>query len=156
MGCKVTQLFHFEDYTEIQKLNWANTEGFIVRFSNGDRCKIKFEEYLRLHKIMTEVSTTGIWESLKNGDDVAELLKDVPDEFYDKIDEYVEELVSQYIMLEREYTWIFNKLKDIEDRAKFAELAKRYKYPQLLFKMMDDSDYSEALWRIIKPEWRKL
>jgi len=59
-------------------------------------------------------------------------------------------------MLEREYTWIFNKLKDIEDRAKFAELAKRYKYPQLLFKMMDDSDYSEALWRIIKPEWKKL
>jgi len=156
LGCKVTQLFHFEDYTEIQKLNWANTEGFIVRFSNGDRCKIKFEEYLRLHKIMTEVSTTGIWESLKNGDDVAELLKDVPDEFYDKIDEYVEELVSQYIMLEREYTWIFNKLKDIEDRAKFAELAKRYKHPQLLFKMMDGSDYSEALWRIIKPEWKKL
>jgi T4 RnlA family RNA ligase len=156
LGCKVTQLFHFEDYTEIQKLNWANTEGFIVRFSNGDRCKIKFEEYLRLHKIMTEVSTTGIWESLKNGDDIAELLKDVPDEFYDKIDEYVEELVSQYIMLEREYTWIFNKLKDIEDRARFAELAKRYKYPQLLFKMMDGSDYSEALWRIIKPEWKKL
>ena len=156
LGCKVTQLFHFEDYTEIQKLNWANTEGFIVRFSNGDRCKIKFEEYLRLHKIMTEVSTTGIWESLKNGDDIAELLKDVPDEFYDKIDEYVEELVSQYIMLEREYTWIFNKLKDIEDRSRFAELAKRHKYPQLLFKMMDGSDYSEALWRIIKPEWRKL
>ena len=145
-----------KDVNQLKETIGDNREGYIILFSNGDRMKIKGEEYLRLHKIMTEVSTTGIWESLKNGDDIADLLKDVPDEFYDKIDDYVEELVSQYIMLEREYTWIFNKLKDIEDRARFAELAKRHKHPQLLFKMMDSSDYSEALWRIIKPEWKKL
>jgi hypothetical protein len=51
--------------------------------------KIKGEEYLRLHKIMTNVSTTGIWEMLSNGDNVLELLKDVPDEFYTKIRDYV-------------------------------------------------------------------
>lgn len=33
------------------------------------------EEYLCLHKIMTNVSTIGIWEMLSNGDDVNELLK---------------------------------------------------------------------------------
>ena len=145
-----------EDYTKLKEMIFPDEEGYVIRFSNGDRMKIKGEEYLRLHKIMTEVSTTGIWESLKNGDDIAELLKDVPDEFYDKIDEYVEELVSQYIMLEAEYNWIFNKLRGIEDRAKFAEVAKKFKYPQLLFKMLDGSDYSEAIWRIIKPEWKRL
>lgn len=145
-----------EDYTKLKEMIFPDEEGYVIRFSNGDRCKIKGEEYLRLHKIMTEVSTTGIWESLKNGDDIAELLKDVPDEFYDKIDEYAEELVSQYIMLEAEYNWIFNKLKGIEDRAEFAELAKGYKYSQILFKMLDGSDYSEALWKIIKPEFKKL
>ena len=152
----VVREYIIKDYTRLKSLIGNNFEGFVIRFSNGDRMKIKGEEYLRLHKIMTEVSTTGIWESLKNGDDIAELLKDVPDEFYDKIDEYAEELVSQYIMLEAEYNWIFNKLRGIEDRAEFAELAKRFKYPQLLFKMLDGSDYSEALWRIIKPEFRKL
>jgi RNA ligase len=145
-----------KDVNQLKETIGDNREGYIIRFSNGDRMKIKGEEYLRLHKIMTEVSTTGIWESLKNGDDIADLLKDVPDEFYDKIDEYAEELVVTYQVIESEYNWIFNKLRGIEDRARFAELAKKFKYPQLLFKMLDGSDYTEALWRIIKPEWRKL
>ena len=156
-NCDVVKRYNdVKDYSTLKGIIKDNQEGYVIRFSNGDRMKIKGEEYLRLHKIMTEVSTTGIWESLKNGDDIAELLKDVPDEFYDKIDEYVEELVSQYIMLEREYTWIFNKLKDIEDRAKFAKLAKRYKYPHLLFSMLDNKDWQTSIWDIIKPEYKKI
>lgn len=145
-----------QDYTKLKEMIHNNEEGFVVRFSNGDRCKIKGEEYLRLHKIMTEISTKSVWECLSNGDDIYKMLEDVPDEFFAKIEEYVDELTSQYMLLEAEYNWIFNKLRTIEDRAKFAELAKRYKYPQLLFKMLDGKDYSETLWRIIKPEYKKL
>lgn len=145
-----------EDYTKLKEMILDNEEGFVVRFSNGDRCKIKGEEYLRLHKIMTEISTKSVWECLSNGDDIYKMLEDVPDEFFNKIEEYVDELTSQYILLETEYNWIFNKLRTIEDRAEFAKLAKGYKYPQLLFKMLDGKDYSETLWRIIKPEFRKL
>ena len=54
--------------------------------------KIKGEEYLRLHKLMTNVSTTSVWEMLSEDKDVLEILKDVPDEFYKKIKMYVQEL----------------------------------------------------------------
>ena len=50
------------DYTYLKHAISDNREGFVVRFSNGDRMKIKGEEYLRLHKIMTNLSTTGVWE----------------------------------------------------------------------------------------------
>ena len=74
-----------QDYKQLKEMVKNDQEGFVVKFSNGDRVKVKGVEYLRLHKIMTNVSTTGIWEYLKNGEDVMELLKDVPDEFYNKI-----------------------------------------------------------------------
>lgn len=147
------------DYTLLKGMVKNNQEGFVVRFSNGDRVKIKGEEYLRLHRIMTNLSTTAIWEVLSNGGDVLSTLTDVPDEFYDKIHQYSKELMDKYISLENEYHFIFKILgrsDDFEFRASFAERAKRYKYPAILFKMYDDKDYSGLIWKIIKPEFEKL
>jgi RNA ligase len=147
------------DYTLLKGMVKNNQEGFVVRFSNGNRVKIKGEEYLRLHRIMTNLSTTAIWEVLSNGGDVLSTLTDVPDEFYDKIHQYSNELMDKYISLENEYHFIFKILgrsDDFEFRASFAERAKRYKYPAILFKMYDDKDYSGLIWKIIKPEFEKL
>jgi RNA ligase len=59
-----------------------NSEGFVIRFESGLRLKMKFEEYVRLHRILTNVSSKNIWEYLKTGQDMAEILEKVPDEFY--------------------------------------------------------------------------
>ena len=80
------------DYAELKGIIKHDEEGFVVRFTNGQRMKIKGEEYLRLHKLMTNVSTTSVWEMLSEDKDVLEILKDVPDEFYKKIKMYVQEL----------------------------------------------------------------
>jgi hypothetical protein len=80
----VVKKYNFKDYTEIQKLNWDNKEGFIVKFFNGNRCKIKFEDYVTLHKIITNISSYDIWENLKSFGKLDEdLLTQVPDEFYE-------------------------------------------------------------------------
>jgi T4 RnlA family RNA ligase len=147
------------DYTLLKGMVESNREGFVVRFSNGDRVKIKGEEYLRLHRIMTNLSTTAIWEVLSGGGDVLSTLTDIPDEFYDKIHQYSNELMDKYTKLEDEYHFIFKILSrsdDFEFRAGFAERAKRYKYPAILFRMYDDKDYSEIIWKIIRPEFGKL
>jgi T4 RnlA family RNA ligase len=147
------------DYTTLKGMVENNHEGFVVRFSNGNRVKIKGEEYLRLHRIMTNLSTTAIWEVLSGGGDVLSTLTDVPDEFYDKIHQYSNELMDKYTKLEDEYHFIFKILSrsdDFEFRAGFAERAKRYKYPAILFKMYDDKDYSGLIWKLIRPEFSKL
>ena len=147
------------DYTTLKGMVENNHEGFVVRFSNGQRVKIKGEEYLRLHRIMTNLSTTAIWEVLSNGGDILSTLTDVPDEFYDKIHQYSKELMDKYTKLEDEYHFIFKILgrsDDFEFRAGFADRAKRYKYPAILFKMYDDKDYSGLIWKLIRPEFGKL
>lgn len=165
LGCDVVKRYDgIKDYTTLKGMIGDNAEGFVVRFSNGDRMKIKGEEYLRLHKIMTNLSTTAVWEVVSSGGKMEDLLKDVPDEFYTKIKEYENELLGEFNTLKKEYEWIFNKTRNVYfktyekefNRAEFAVLAKRYKYPSILFSLLDGKDISPIIWKIIKPEFEKL
>lgn len=52
------------DYKKLKELATDNAEGFVVRFMNGFRMKLKFDEYMRLHRILTGVSNKAIWEIL--------------------------------------------------------------------------------------------
>ena len=164
---KTEQHFNFSDelYKSLKEKNEKNKEGFVLRFFPGNfRMKIKFEDYVRLHKIMTNISTTAVWEVLSNGGTMDDLLKDVPDEFYDKIREYENELVGQHNTLMNEYEWIFNKIRNVYfethqkefNRREFAELAKKYKHPSLLFGLLDGKDVSPTIWKLIRPEFCKL
>ena len=149
------------DYSELKGKIEQNAEGFVVRFSNGERIKIKGDEYIRLHKIMTNLSTTGVWDVLSNGGSMDELLMDVPDEFYNKIKEYEEKLRFQFNLIDTDYKTLFRyiqiKVEDYGgDRGTFASLAKEYSYPSLLFGLLDGKDISPIIWKIVKPEFKKL
>ena len=155
-----------KDFKELKSMVKDNQEGFVVRFSNGDRIKVKGVEYLRLHKIMTNVTTTGIWEYLKNGEDVMELLKDVPDEFYKKIENYIKDLRYYYFQISEDVGKKFdgmmygkyNDKEPITDRKEFAEwvLTQPKHMSGILFRMFDKKDYSEIIWNLIRPEFKKL
>jgi RNA ligase len=161
---KTEQHFNFSDelYKSLKKKNETNKEGFVLRFQPGNfRMKIKFEEYVRLHKIMTNLSTTAVWEVLSNGGNMDELLKDVPDEFYGKIKEYEDELKFMFNSLSNDYSIHFRDIQNMMDkvggdRKNFANVTKQYKYPSLLFGMLDGKDVSPIIWKIVKPEFKKL
>jgi RNA ligase len=161
---KTEQHFKFSDelYKSLKEKNETNKEGFVLRFQPGNfRMKIKFEEYVRLHKIMTNLSTTAVWEVLSNGGNMDELLKDVPDEFYDKIKEYEDELKFMFNSLSNDYGIHFRDIQNMMDkvggdRKNFANVAKQYKYPSLLFGMLDGKDVSPIIWKIVKPKFKKL
>ena len=155
-----------KDFKELKAMVKDDQEGFVVKFSNGDRIKVKGVEYLRLHKIMTNVTTTGIWEYLKNGEDVMELLKDVPDEFYKKIQNYVKDLRYAHFQISERAGKLhdgfrYGKYGDVDPeptKKEFAEFVfKREKvlHP-VMFAMWDKKNYDEIIWNIIKPEFKKL
>jgi len=155
-----------KDFKELKQMVKNDQEGFVVKFSNGDRIKVKGVEYLRLHKIMTNVTTTGIWEYLKNGEDVMELLKDVPDEFYKKIENYIKDLRYSYFQISEDagkrFDYMmygkYNDKEPITDRKEFAEwVSTQPKHLSgILFRMLDKKDYSEIIWNLIRPEFKKL
>lgn len=150
---------HFSglDWKNIKQLNWQNAEGFVVRFSNGQRCKIKFEDYLKLHKQMTNLSTTAIWEALKDGKTVSTVLNDVPDEFYQKVHEYENELKGKYTRIKIDCEIDFIKLEERAlSKKTFADLIKDHPNKSILFAMYDGKDYSQIIWKIIKPTFEKI
>jgi RNA ligase len=155
------------DYTFLKRMVGDNKEGFVVRFSNGSRMKIKGEEYLRLHKIMTNISTTSVWEILSTDGDLSVLLDNVPDEFYNKIKEYERNLryghynLSEYCGKTHDY-FRYGKYNDREVEPTKKELAEHLKAnikPQLhsiIYAMWDKKPYDHIIWRLLKPEFRKL
>ena len=155
------------DYSELKGKVEQNSEGFVVRFSNGDRMKIKGEEYLRLHKIMTNVSTTGVWELLSSGGDINEFLKDVPDEFYKKVKDYADLLNYGFYRVSEDcgkshHYFRYGKYNDREiepTKKQFAEHVMNHGHPPyraVMFAMWDGKPYDKLIWNVLKPEFKKL
>lgn len=145
-------------WVHLRAQNEPNREGYVIRFSNGFRVKIKFEEYVRLHRIITSISTTDIWEMLAANKPLDEILKEVPDEFFNWVRETEGKLQTEFETLENEYKCIYKMImsaNNTETRAVFANYAKRYKHPSLLFNMVDGKDYAPGIWKMIKPVWSK-
>ncbi len=144
------------DFTELKSKILQNAEGFVVRFRKGFRMKIKGEEYVRLHRILTGFSNVDIWEYLKDKKDLTDLLDRVPDEFDSWVKNTVKDLVIRYENIDRDYRGIFDDLNTKGlDRKEFADQAKRYTHPSILFSMLDGRDYSQIIWKSIRPQYSK-
>jgi RNA ligase len=156
------------DYSVLKSMVGDNEEGFVVKFSNGDRMKIKGQEYLRLHKIMTNLSTTAIWEVLSNGDSMDSILKDVPDEFYNKIKSYEKDLKYSYFSVS-EYCgkmhdgFRYGKYNDKDPEPTKKEFAEfivlnniKPGFRSVMFAMWDKKPYDHIIWKLLKPEFKKL
>lgn len=141
-----------KDLQALKALAFDNKEGFVVKFSNNFRLKVKFEEYVRIHRIITQVSSLTIWENLMAKQSFTEILERVPDEFYDWVK-------ITKAKLEQEYTKIENiaksEYKELATRKETALYFQTCTYPKILFSMLDGKDYSETIWRYIRPIYER-
>lgn len=145
-----------KDYKTLKSTISKDREGYVIKFISGLRVKIKGEDYVYLHRLLTEFSTIDIWEYLKDKKDLTFLLERVPDEFDAWVRNTVRDLVVRYDNILKDYTEIFNDLASKNlDRKDFAENAKRYNHSSLLFSMLNGKDVSPYIWKIIKPEFSK-
>lgn len=140
------------DLEILKTLQEANKEGFVIKFSSGFRVKVKFEEYVRLHRILTQVSSKNIWEYLATNQSFNQLLESVPDEFYEWVKKIVKDLNAHYQAIESECKENF---KDFENRKETALYFQTQKYPSVLFAMLDKKDYASIIWKIVKPAYEK-
>lgn len=163
-GFKLVNKYDFKDYREIKSLNLENKEGFVVRFSNGDRCKIKFEDYVKLHRVLTNCSSYDIWENLKTfGKLPEEFLKDVPDEFYNWVNRIESELIENYTIVKKSYSIILDALlSNFDNSVSKKEVAMSIKNLNgvdqgLLFAMYNNKEHKikDIIWKMIKPEYEK-
>jgi RNA ligase len=144
------------DLQQLKTLEAANREGFVVRFQNGFRVKMKFAEYIRLHRLVTGISNIAIWEYMRDGKPFDELLERVPDEFYDWVMQTKQALEADFERLLAQAKTVYSRLYD-DDKKAFAIKVMDGAKPLsgILFRLYDGKPYEPVIWKMVKPAYSK-
>ena len=138
-------------------LNRPNAEGFVLLNNDtGDRIKMKQEDYLELHKIMTGLNERQLWEWLSEGKTINEILSDLPEELHDWAEPILNGLVDGYLNMDKEVHDTFIHINNLRhDRKSFAQVAVLHDtwMQSALFLRFDGQDarLSDHIWTQLRP-----
>ena len=165
---KTPELFEFQDLKILSQQNVNNEEGYVVVYEDGSREKIKFEEYIKLHALVTGVTPYRIFNLLRtNTENIDDHLKGIPDELFDEIKIYIKEtqakfrltkftIVSKFKSIKKSLEKKFNEqeIPRKEYALQFRETASKLKDNTLLpifFFLLDGRDISDFIWDKLEP-----
>jgi RNA ligase len=162
IGCPVVRRIPLETasepaFHEFIRNSAPNSEGIVVRFDDGLRVKVKYQEYVRLHKLLTGINARRIWEYLKDGNGLEDLLDGVPDEFYAWVKFIVSEINTAFDKTRADARSIFDearqRLGEAASRKDYAaEFTRHGRLSSILFSMLDGKDPAPIIWTMIRPE----
>jgi RNA ligase len=163
-----------EAMAAVEGPDFDGQEGIVVRFASGLRLKVKREEYVRLHRLVTGITPRRIWEMLKDGSPpIGRLYAGTPEGFQTWARVVVDDLVGSHTHLtnaahadhDRIMALVAEELKrrpgyaDQGDdtvrasihRAHYASHATRTAHPDLLFTLYDGKPCDASAWRRFRP-----
>lgn len=124
-------------------------EGYVARFDNGLRVKLKFADYLRLHRLMTVLSPRSVWQDIKDGNPVP---ASVPHEFRSWYHSRAAEVYQCMADYESEARAAYLAAPTHAERKAFAEFAKsKGPIAPILFRMLDGRPFDDLLLTLAKP-----
>jgi RNA ligase len=156
-----------ENYDTLKSMIGNDREGYVIRFKNGFRMKIKGEEYVRLHRILTGFSNVDIWEYLKDGKNIDELLDRVPDEFDKWVRMTIRDLKYGCFQLRETAGKLhdgfrYGKFGDRDPeptKKEFAEFVMKQQevLHAIMFAMWNGNNekVDDIIWKLIKPKYSK-
>jgi hypothetical protein len=152
----------YTDMPTLEKMDEPNSEGFVLFYPEENvRMKIKFPEYVRLHRIITGVNEIALWEMLRDDKPFDELLEKVPDEFHQWVKNVVNKLVNEYNAIVGQcYKDRIKMDLTVGDDATRKEIAlfiqKNCQYPSVMFAKLDNKPLGPIIWRMLRPSGAKV
>lgn len=130
-----------------------NAEGFVVEASNGRRVKVKYEEYIKIHRIVSHLTPRYVHEYLggPNHGRLKELMSTVPEEHAQWVKKVGEELIVGYGLCITNLSEVMHRTAHLETRKEKA-LAVKDEEPWVkgcFFLALDKREFGEVLWRSI-------
>ena len=158
MGFPLVQEFK-KTLSECASENIVGREGYVATFpSTGLKIKIKFEEYCRMHRVMTSLNARSIWELLKdnNTDVIHGWMNDetLPAEFKQWLNAVVHGLLKEFNVIQSASEFIFSHRPIVTSRKDMALYFLREEnkdYRNILFAMLDERPFAELIWKRIEP-----
>ena len=133
------------------------SEGFVLRYSDGFRVKMKGWEYVALHKAIFQMSTTVIWETVRNGCDFKVILDRLPEYYYDWVIEQKAAIEQAYVDLVKTLQVLQEEIVDLPTRKDQA-IHINQNHPEYVWMMsaiLSNKDMSKKFWDMVKPEHAK-
>jgi RNA ligase len=138
--------------------NTLNEEGYVLTYpGTGLKIKLKFVEYVRLHRILTGLNPKAIWEMLaqNSGAAVDAILADpkMPTAFLSWFRGWVDQLRRKYTEIENEAQAVFAARPQSpvrKDQALYFMQTPQHK--SLLFAMLDGKNHASIIWGRIRPK----
>lgn len=149
IGFPVVDTVPKKSLADVLSTQLSHLEGFVLRFESGQRVKFKFDEYKRLHKLLTGIGEKHVWDILRTTGDLSELIERVPDEFFQWVRETENDLRGAFAHIE---STARGEMRFVGSRKELAAQFKAARYPAVMFAMLDGKDYSQMIWQQIKPK----
>lgn len=156
------EMFPFESMADVFAApQRSDREGFVIHLvENDERLKVKFDEYLQIHRILFNLSKRAVWDALSKGLNIDEWLSELPDEFTGEAKTWRDELVADFNKVkssaEELYTALCKKF-DSDDKKSMAIYMNEQKIPvnvrSVVF-LLTNATKDEP--RIVETIWRSL
>lgn len=91
-------------------------EGFVIRFGNGLRLKLKRAEYRRIHALISRCTPLAMWEAMAAGDDMNAIRRDLPGEFWTDFDDIVRLLTASIAAIEARVAEVAASVSHLSDK----------------------------------------
>ena len=135
-----------------------NAEGFVIDIvATGQRVKIKYEDYKRMHRYVTGTNERNVWEALVAGKDLKAEFEGAPDEFHDWVQEVADKLDWSFGTIAREIGFEFQRVIGAfpnythSDRGDFARAVSKSPNRAAMFTLLDGKPINDIIWKELKP-----
>lgn len=127
------------------------SEGVVVTCEDGTRVKIKSDDYLRLHRLVTDVTPKRVWEIMCAGC-FDEHMTAVPDEFHEEVLGYKRDIDNWVEEMETVGQLILNSAPQTTSRKEYAQwvMEQPKDFHNWLFCLIDgkvEDDYFLKRWK---------
>lgn len=142
------------DFTKIRDMfSDDNREGFVIKFSNNFRVKLKYESYFKLFNAINYLTEKRIFEALVAGDtsEIESALKQMDEEsniFYNNTVKKFKDLYSEIVEDIKTY------YKDFDSDKEAAQYFLQFKnISGVLFNMRRGKDFSPGVWKLVREKF---
>lgn len=142
---------------ELRSIIRDDEEGYVIRFSNGFRVKVKGQRYMELHRLLSGLSSRTIWENLSAGRTLDDILAVIPDEYGDWVRRERDRLANEALEVSLR---VFKAVGDVvylpDRKSQAIKLLADYRdVASAVFLKLDGKDCSAEIWKKVYPELRK-
>jgi RNA ligase len=136
-------------------MNRSNAEGVVILNDHtGERLKLKQEDYIELHRVMTGLNERQIWQWMSEGKYLGDILPDLPEEMHEWARSVYNRICEQYLSHKGTVVIAFQESKYM-DRKEFAlfNSGKPNWVKGALFARYDGNldREDEIVWKQVKP-----